>query len=91
MATSSGASTTAAAGLAPAGVAGAGSEQESECQEGHQDVLLTSPESEMDPMLPEVVLAHNIRLIEALRLDLEVFHSTLPTNNSQLLRTILNS
>jgi len=35
-------------------------------------VLLTSPESEMDPMLPEVVLAHNIRLIEALRLDLEV-------------------
>ena len=37
------------------------------------DALLESPESSLDSMLPEVILARNIRLIEALRLDLEVF------------------
>ena len=82
MTNSPGVSTAAAAAVSTgaAGAAGAGSEQESECQEGQQDVLLTSPESEMDSMLPEVVLAHNIRLIEALRLDLEVSASNLPSS-----------
>ena len=37
-----------------------------------EERILTSPESDLDTMLPEVVLARNIRLIEALRLDLEV-------------------
>ena len=85
MTNSPGVSTAAAAAAAAvstgtAGAAGAGSEQESECQEGQHDVLLTSPESEMNSMLPEVVLAHNIRLIEALRLDLEVSASNLPSS-----------